>query len=239
MNDSVKSFDVQAKLKRAVRFAAHALYPTQCASCGTVMPIDRIFCDECAKDIRPLQPNLCSRCLNPPSRCECDTLTPEYERAFAPFCYAATIRNALLSLKDEKNGDLARYFAESICNCIMSSGDDIAFDCVIPVPMHRKRKRERGFNQSELIAKNVADILGIPLDTQTLTQIKPSKTQHLLSPAERRDNVAGVYKATACDYKIVLLIDDIITTGCTANSCAKALKSAGVGQVYCAAVAKA
>lgn len=239
MNDSEKSFTMQAKLKRAAHIAAHALYPTRCASCGTVLPIDRIFCDDCAKDIRPLQPNLCSRCLNPPSRCECKAHKPEYERAFAPFCYAETIRNALLSLKDEKNSDLARYFAENICNCIATSGDDIAFDCVIPVPMHRKRKRERGFNQSELIAENVADILGIPLDTQTLNQAKPSKTQHLLSPAERRDNVNGVYNATACDYERVLLIDDIITTGCTANSCAAALKSAGVGQVYCAAVAKA
>lgn len=239
MNDNVKSFDMQEKLKRAVHIVAHALYPTRCAGCGTVLPINHVFCDACAKDIRPLQPNLCNRCLNPPSRCDCDTLSPEYERAFAPFCYAGTIRNALLDLKDEKNSDLARYFAENICDCLNSSGGDIAFDCVIPVPMYRKRKRERGFNQSELIAENVAEILGIPLDTQTLTQINPSKTQHLLSPAERRDNVADIYKAAQCNYENVLLIDDIITTGCTANSCAAELKAAGVDRIYCAAVAKA
>lgn len=239
MNDSEKSFDMQAKLKRAAHFAAHALYPTRCSGCGIVLPMDCIFCDDCSKDIRPLQANLCSRCLNPPSRCECDTIEPEYERAFAPYCYAGTIRNALLTLKDEKNGDLAHYFAENICDCITPSSDDINFNCVIPVPMYRKRKRERGFNQSEFIARNVAEILGLPLDTQTLTQIKPSKTQHLLSPAERHDNVTGIYKAAPCNYENVLLIDDIITTGCTANSCAAALKAAGVGRIYCAAVAKA
>lgn len=242
MNNVEKSFDLQAKLRRAAHYAAHALYPTRCVGCNVILPINHIFCDDCEKDIRPLQSNLCRRCLNPPSRCECDAVAPEYERAFAPFCYAGAVRNALLNLKDEKNGDLARYFAKQICDCIAASGDDgddIHFDCVMFVPMYRKRKRERGFNQSELIAENVADILGIPIDRQTLTQTKPSKTQHLLSPAERRDNVAGIYNAEPCDYKSVLLIDDIITTGYTANSCAAALKTAGVGQVYCAAVAKA
>ena len=239
MNNGEKSFDLQAKFKRAAHYAAHALYPTRCASCGVVLPIDHVFCDNCADDIRPLQANLCRRCLNPPSRCECHAITPEYERAFAPFCYAGTVRNALLNLKDEKNGGLARYFAKQICDCIAASGDDIHFDCVMFVPMHRKRKRERGFNQSELIAENVAEILGIPIDKQTLTQIKPSKTQHLLSPAERRDNVTGAYSAAPCDYENVLLIDDIITTGCTMNSCAAGLKAAGVGRIYCAAAAKA
>ena len=239
MNDREKSMNMQKRLRRIVHIAAHALYPTRCAGCGVVLPIDRVFCDECANDIKPLLPNLCARCLNPPSRCECNTLAPEYEHAFAPFSYVGAVRNALLCLKDEKNGDLARYFAKNICDCIADSNIGITFDCVMFVPMHPKKQRERGFNQSKLIAQNVADMLKIPLDTQTLTQIKPSKTQHMLSPAERRENVSDVYSAAPCDYENVLLIDDIITTGCTANSCATALKTAGVKHIYFAAVAKA
>ena len=136
MNDSVKSFDMQAKLKRAVHIVAHALYPTRCAGCGTVLPINHVFCDACAKDIRPLQPNLCNRCLNPPSRCDCDTLTPEYERAFAPFCYAGTIRNALLDLKDEKNSDLA------LGNCVGSCIFNVFFvlgitSCISPLAAYK------------------------------------------------------------------------------------------------------
>lgn len=239
MNDSVKSFDINSKLKRILHFAAHALYPTRCTGCGTVLPINQIFCEECAKDIRPLQIDLCKRCLNAPSRCECSTNPPEYERAFAPFCYAGTVRNALLTLKDEKNTDLARYFAKHICDEITASGENIHFDCVVFVPMHKAKSRERGFNQSELIAENAANILGIPILKQALTQTKPSKTQHLLSPSERHDNVKGIYKALPCEYDTVLLIDDIITTGCTVNSCAKTLKEAGAKHVYCAAAAKA
>ncbi len=107
------------------------------------------------------------------------------------------------------------------------------------MPISSERKKSRGYNQSELVARGVSSFLGIPY-SDCLVKIKDNPEQHFLSNSGRKSNVKGVYRLSGTDIKDkkVLLIDDIVTTGSTISECAKVLRSGGA-EVYCAAVALA
>ena len=106
------------------------------------------------------------------------------------------------------------------------------FDYIVPVPLHKKRLKERGYNQSELIAKEVAEYLKIPMRTDLLIRTKATKKQSSLVRTERVTNVQSAFKCTEkCDGKKILLFDDIYTTGNTAQSCARELANNGAEQI--------
>jgi len=111
----------------------------------------------------------------------------------------------------------------------------------VPVPLHRRRLRERGFNQSVLLAKAVSSGLEIRLDCLTLIRKRDTRSQTGLGKKERRSNVANAFSVTSADIfngKKVLLVDDVITTGYTFNECAKVLKKSGALEVICLALAR-
>jgi len=114
------------------------------------------------------------------------------------------------------------------------------FDYVIPVPLSAKRFSRRGFNQSELIAKELCILLEKTLDAQGLRRVKHTKKQSLTKGLERQENVSQAFQASD-DYtgKTVLLIDDVLTTGSTAAECARVLRDAGAEKIYIAVVALA
>lgn len=111
---------------------------------------------------------------------------------------------------------------------------NINFDCVCFVPMTLKNKLKRGINQSELLARCIANELNIPLYQNALVKLKQNRVQHNLSRNERIMNVKGVFTASDdVKGKTVLLVDDIKTTGATLNECSRELLKAGAGQVFC------
>jgi ComF family protein len=111
----------------------------------------------------------------------------------------------------------------------------INFDALVPVPIHHARKRERGYNQSEYIAKGISEIIGCPVKTDIIKRKKYTQTQTLLSKTQRRTNVANAIVPYNKNMKLnggsFLLIDDVLTTGSTLNSCAKILLSLGAKNV--------
>ncbi len=112
---------------------------------------------------------------------------------------------------------------------------------LVPVPLHPKTQRLRGYNQAELLAKVVGQILDIPVDGKVLIQTRPMKPQASLGEKERWENVKGAFevaKPEAVKGQIVVVIDDVMTTGATLNECAKALKRVGARQVYCLTFAR-
>ena len=114
------------------------------------------------------------------------------------------------------------------------------FDYIIPVPLHPKREEERGFNQALLLAKPVSKKLGVPL-CQELVRVKDTRAQTLLDKNDREKNLRGAFKVRGGQQlqdKTILLIDDVFTTGATAKACAKALKTAGTGDVFMLTVAR-
>ncbi|NJN95963.1 MAG: ComF family protein [Anaerolineales bacterium] len=114
-------------------------------------------------------------------------------------------------------------------------------DVIMPVPLHPSRLRERGYNQSELLAKSLSELLDLPLDSRTLQRTRSTKSQMTLGFNERHQNVA---EAFACESfagtgQTILLVDDVCTTGSTLDACADALKKMGVGAVWGLTLAKA
>lgn len=160
------------------------------------------------------------------------------EAAWACWQYEEPVKQAIWRLKFQAEKNLAQPLAS--CMAEKLKGCDLAgrYDLLVPVPISAKRRRQRGFNQSELLALHLSGALGIPHAFHALQKNRDTPRQMTLSLAERRDNVAGVFcVAEPVAGKRVLLVDDIITTGSTLNECASMLL--GAGATGCGAIALA
>lgn len=233
------SGEARTARQKAADVLYHCLFPNRCAACGRVVTCDTLFCRDCEGDLPEVTGLVCKRCFTPKDRCLCDRYPPQYERVCAPFAYDGSVKRALISLKRYKNERLCRMLGEYMAREASYQFGDMEFDCVVPVPMFQKRRRARGYNQSELLAEQVAEALDVRLERGLLTQIKNSAAQHSLGLSQRQKNIEGIYTARRNNYRRILLVDDIITTGFTMSACAAALKSAGAAEVYCVGAAKA
>jgi competence protein ComFC len=174
-------------------------------------------------------------------RCpECQTRAYGFDRARSYALYKGPLVSAVMLLKFECIEPLGRWFANRLIE--VAKREAIAADIVVPVPLHRQRRRERGYNQAELVAKPLARKLGLPYRAVLLTRTKPRPDKHILSLEERWDSVRGAF-ATRPGSKVdnlrVLLVDDVMTTGATLDACAKALRGAGAKSVIGLTVARA
>jgi len=146
-------------------------------------------------------------------------------------------------MKYEAKLSIARLLAKGMCERIDLSNFVTLSDVILaPVPLHPRRRRERGYNQSELLAKELAKAWNIPLNAKALRRARDTAQQALLSAEERHSNVQGAFTISPPDFfksKNVLLIDDVLTTGSTVNACAEALKAAGAVRVLVLALARA
>lgn len=146
----------------------------------------------------------------------------------SPFEYTGAFKNAILDFKFHNCYSYAPLLADMMTDYLDTYEVWDEFDCIIPVPLHKNRLKERGYNQSELISAHVSKYLGIPHKTDGISRIRSTKQQSKLN---KLDRVANVKNAFACteDFtgRRILLFDDICTTGNTLEACASALKSGG------------
>lgn len=158
----------------------------------------------------------------------------------SPFEYKGNIREAIKQFKFHNMSAYAGLLAKLMHGYIDSYDMWNGFDCVIPVPLHEKRLRERGYNQAELICRCAAEYIKVPMHTDILIRSRETKKQSLLKPLERTDNVRGAF---LCLRNLkgarVLLFDDICTTGCTLEACAEPLKESGAAKVCAMTLATA
>ncbi|HEX4380552.1 MAG TPA: ComF family protein [Candidatus Acidoferrum sp.] len=162
----------------------------------------------------------------------------ECARSYA--AYRGVLVRAVVLLKFERIEPLAAYFGDRLASIAKREG--FIGDIVVPVPLHRVRERERGFNQAELIAREVAKRVGLPFKPVLLTRTKARPDKHILSNEERWRIVRGAFATrpgSQVDNKRVLLVDDVMTTGATLDACAKALLEAGARSVIGLTVARA
>lgn len=125
-----------------------------------------------------------------------------------------------------------RYLGKNLASFI-SLPDDWQADVIIPVPLHPKRMRERGYNQSLILAKELGKRYGMPVRDDLLKRIRNTLMQSMTSRDERRENVKDAFRASKkCAGMRIILVDDVITSGSTSEECAKALKAAGADKVY-------
>jgi ComF family protein len=199
------------------------------------------FCDDCWEAIELLKKPWCQICGAPfspshdesgrPLICQgCRSSRPAYGKLRAVAFYDATMREAIHLLKYEKKQTLAKPL---IRLCQKNLPDDLApadYDFLIPIPLHAKRHRKRGFNQSERIAQGVADVWQVPVRTDVLFRIRNTVPQSRLNSIEARaKNIAGAFEVRLPEEirgRSILLIDDIFTTGVTVNEAIGVLQTA-------------
>ena len=220
------------------------VYPPRCVLCDE--PGCAALCERCLADAsRPLPEPTCSQCGRscaalPCSDCLADP--PAYLAAVAAGVHDGALREAVHWLKYRDRPFLAEPLGAILVECAERNTKllgGLAFDAVIPVPMHPSRKRVRGYNQAERLAKVVGRLLRVPVDTSGLIRVKNTRSQVGQSAAMRQTNVESAFRANSDSLtgQTLLLIDDVTTTGTTLKRCADALKQAGARSVYALALA--
>ena len=213
-----------------------------CNDClGSFGPITGTVCDKCGRAVEgaarsDLETFVCPTCANGEGR------GYAFVRVKRWAVYEGTLVRAILLLKFENIDLLGKLFAQWFAEVVAGSGSAFQADVVVPVPLHRQRERERGYNQAALIAKPLAKRLGLPYKSVLLTRIRPRPDKHLLSYEERWESVRGAFATrpgSQVDNLRVLLVDDVMTSGATLDSCAKTLREAGARSVTGLTVARA
>ncbi len=179
--------------------------------------------------------SICFSCLSDDKR------VFAFDRVRSWAFYDGTLVRAILLLKFENIDPLGKLFGTLLAQAALLGGRKFEADVVIPVPLHRQRQRERGYNQAALIAKPLAKRLKLPYQSALLARIRPRPDKQILSNKERWESVRGAFATrpgSQVDNLRVLLVDDVMTTGATLDSCAKALREAGAKSVAGITVAR-
>jgi len=240
------------------------LLPAPCTLCGSPLPqLSPVpICDACWAEIPVDYGAVCIRCGDsldqPPNEgiissqiCRaCRLAPPSFTRAVSFGTYDGSLRAAIHALKYDRIHPAAARLGSMLAAAIAQLAPYAPSDLlVIPVPLHRTKQSQRGFNQARALAKSAIDALRkshpawhLTLAPTTLMRLRSTESQAGLTPRQRRNNVRGAFKvsdASAVDGKHILLIDDILTTGATARAAAQALIKAGAASVYVATLARA
>ena len=225
-------------IREAVHKLSYAVFPKRCALCGEVICLDEELCEECRK-LERITGELCNKCGNPKDECACDkrAKTPEFKRVVAPYYYDGSIVAGSNRFKDFGFPELAPKMGEEIFFQIEEQYEGIEFDCITYVPLTKKKLLKRGYNQSELLAREVAGHMQLPC-IELLAKIRETPPQKTRSARQRKINLRGSFDLVdglRIEGKTFLLIDDIKTTGSTLNECAYVLNAYGAKAVYAAA----
>ena len=199
------------------------LYPANCRVCETSLEVTSLpyICATCWQDIQFLEPPWCDICGTPNVKGLCDECAvspPPYGKLRSIALYQTTIRQAIRLFKFEKKRILAQHLIQLINARIPVDCAITEYDFILPVPIHKRRLRGRGFNQSTLLAKGIAQAAGVPILTDALVRHRHTMAQSSLGIDARQRNIIDAFKIRKPNVirdKRILIIDDIITTGAT------------------------
>jgi len=138
------------------------------------------------------------------------------------------------SFKYRRKRRLGTFLSEALGERLLTSGKFPSVDSIVPVPLHKRKRKERGFNQSDIIARQLSEKLGIPVLSDSVIRKRNTRTQTGLSREQRQRNVKGAFEFTgklSLKGKRLLLVDDVLTTGSTMRECARTLKTAGADRI--------
>lgn len=242
---------------KALKSLIDLIYPPRCLICQAFLQDqntlqggqDLPFCQACFNDFTVIRSPICSLCGRPFSdgteqdrACEdCLRKRPSYDIARAPYLYDGALMTAIHELKYAQRSHLADSLGSLLASFAQTWIGELKGSLIMPVPLHPRRLRARGFNQSLLLARVVASKTGSDLDFLSLRRTKFTKSQTGLTSEERKKNVRKAFevvKREPVKGRTILLVDDVATTGSTLNECAKALKRAGADSVLCLVLAR-
>ena len=218
-----------------------------CIRCGKIIDSTRAYslCDDCIRDFHWANKKTCDKCGKIMDEegiyklCkDCRHSNHHFTRGFTCLMYGLYERELVLAFKYGKQGYIGEKLGEMMIDRLEAELEKgLNFDIIIPVPINKKRLRQRGFNQAELMAKPLAKAWNLPLEVRTLIRTRNTPVMSKLDALARRENIAGAFavdkeKGQKLKDKAILLVDDVYTTGSTVDECAKVLVEAGAKEVY-------
>lgn len=225
------------------------LFPFSCFHCGKPLFLAKNgLCPQCQQQIQ--RPPYCFQCGNAlphfALRCgKCSQLTDEWQRMITAGLYQEPLSTLIHRFKFQQHFYLDRTLARLLCLAILNARREALFyfpEVILPVPLHRKRQLERGYNQSTLIAKYLAHWFRLPLDETFLQRQKQTAPQRGLKAKERKQNLKQAFfipEKLKGKYRHVAVVDDVITTGATMAEIAQTLRASGVEYIQVWGIARA
>jgi len=220
--------------RKFIELAAESFFPRRCIGCGR---IGGFLCPECLEKLPRLLPPLCPNCGRPQASgivCpDCRRRQTVIDGIRSPFKFDDVIQKAIYELKYRNLKSITPCLAELLTDYLRLN--PLAGEVLVCVPLHPRRLRERGYNQSSLLARELGKRIGLPVIEDCLIRVKQAQPQVRAGGVrERRRNVTDAFmcRDEKLTGKQIILIDDVCTSGATLESCAAVLKSKGTGSVW-------
>ncbi len=225
-------------LSKLARSALDFVFPIHCAGCGRE---GGVICKQCANGLERLEPPYCRVCSAPGVSGLCHWCRQDprvFDSLRSPFRFEGAVRDAIHRLKYKGERASAALLAGFMAEYL--ERNPVPADALVPAPLHPRRLRSRGYNQSALLALEIGKRLSLPVREDLLVRIRNPRPQvETQSQQERRENVAGNFECRADATGLApLLIDDVATTGSTLSECALVLKAAGAASVHAMTLAR-
>ena len=220
------------------------IFPMRCPVCDEVVPFGRLICQECRTEFELVKPPRCLRCgrhlesMEAEYCTDCRSRKHLYTQGRALYDYRS-VATSLYRFKYAGRQEYGTYYAREMADFL---GDAIKCwnaEVLVPVPIHYKRKHTRGYNQAEVLAKELGKLLEMPVDAGLIKRVKKTVPQKLLDDKQRQNNLKKAFKIGRNDvkWKSVIIVDDIYTTGSTIDACASVLLGIGIQKIYFVALA--
>ncbi len=233
------------KIEQFPRIIIEALYPRRCPVCGEiVMPKGELICPACLGRLSPVKSPTCQKCgkevySEETEYCrDCMKHRRSFSRGMALFNYTEEAARSIAAIKYKNKREYLDFYAAAAAEKLWQYKNmkSWRFDALVPVPVHPARKRKRGFNQAEELAVRIAKRLNVPVYPEFLYRIRNTDPLKEMNPDERLRNLQQAFQAdedsiSESNVRTVLLVDDIYTTGSTAEACTRALLKAGIEKV--------
>lgn len=216
------------------------LYPKRCPVCHGVVRGKGKVCTPCKKRLMYIKEPKCKRCGKEIEKEEqeyctdCQRFSHSFDRGASVFAYDPVMRRSISMFKYHNRREYAQFYAEEMyknCQRFIKMCDP---QVILPVPVHRRKKRQRGFNQAELVAKELGKRTGVPVDTKYLMRTEKTTPQKELTRQQRKVNLRKAFavRESGKYYERVLLVDDIYTTGATIDAISEILREKQTKIIY-------
>jgi ComF family protein len=220
------------------------LLPPSCQLCGAAA-IDDELCPDCASKAKVVV-SACPLCALPnddASVCAvCSVTPPVWQQAYSCLVYDGSVQQLMINWKYRRRTSTARLLGETLSDWLTLQAIQLEATAIIPIPMHPKKLRTRGFNTAYLLAQAIQQTTHLPILDKALNRIRHTNAQAGLDKAARHNNLAGAFTVTAENlqgHRHILLVDDVYTTGTTLNICSQLLQEAGVKHITILTLARA
>lgn len=226
------------KLPAFRRHLLDTLLPQDCLLC--IAPAgNQLLCADCVRELPRLPAARCPRCAQPGAAnvaCgRCQKRPPHFDAMLALHPYTFPVDRLIQRLKYAQQLAIAEHFGRALADTFRETSADL----IVPMPLHPTRLRERGFNQAMEISRALARATGVPVDNRCCARNRPTAPQEGLGPLARRRNLRNAFSCTIdLGGRHILLVDDVATTGASADECARTMKLHGAGRVTVAVIAR-